>query len=160
MFNLSQYRALEQRYAEAREIAQRLAAQYPAMIPPQQAIARTYIEEGHPELALKIYKLLEPRMPQIRMQEAMAYAAAGQRAEALRLMRPFEEKYPDSGIPAQWLALVYAPLGDEANTLQWLERSADRHEFQILSVGVNPAFAKMRNSPAFRALEKRIGLGE
>jgi serine/threonine protein kinase len=160
MFNLSQYRILERRYADARETAQRIAAQYPAMIPPQQTIARTWIQEGRPELALQIYRQLEPRFPEVRMQEAMAYAAAGRRDEALRLTRPFEAKYPDPGVPAQWFALVYAPLGDDESALKWLERSADRHEFQILSIGVSPVFEKMRESPRFRALRKRIGLDE
>ena len=58
----------------------------------------------------------------------------------------------------QWFALVYAFLGDEPNTVKWLERSADRHEWQALNVAVHPAYASMRNSPGFRALMKRMGL--
>ena len=75
-------------------------------------------------------------------------------------MRPFEEKYPDPALTAQWFALVYAPMGDEANALKWLERSADRHEWQTLNLGVNQVFDRMRNSPGFRAIRKRIGLAE
>jgi hypothetical protein len=88
----------------------------------------------------------------------MAQAKAGQKDEALRLIRPYEEKYPNPGIAMEWLALVYAFMGDEPNTLKWLQRSADLHEFQVLSLAVDPAFAPMRNSPGFRAIEKRIGL--
>ena len=55
------------------------------------------------------------------MFEAMAQAHAGNRDEALRLIRPFEEKYPNPGVAIQWFALVYALLGDEANTVKWLE---------------------------------------
>jgi hypothetical protein len=84
----------------------------------------------------------------------MTYAAAGQGQEALRLIRPYEEKYPNPGVAMQWFALVYGALGD----VKWLERSADRHEFQALNLAVNPVFASMRNSAGFRALEKRMGL--
>jgi hypothetical protein len=59
-----------------------------------------------------------------------------------------------------WFAAAYASMGDEANALKWLERSADRHEWQILSIAVNPVFANMRNSPGFRAIRKRVGLAE
>jgi hypothetical protein len=88
----------------------------------------------------------------------MAYAKAGQREEAMRLIRPFEAKYPNPGVAIQWFALVYGAMGDEPNTVKWLERSADRHEWQALNLAVNPVFAPMRNSPGFRALEKRMGL--
>jgi serine/threonine-protein kinase len=160
MVNVSLYRDLERRYPEAREISQRIAAQYPAMLPPQQVIGHTWLAEGHPERALQVFRPLEPRFPQIRVYEAQAYVAAGRRDEALRLILPFEQKYPDPGVPVHWFAAAYASMGDEANALKWLERSADRHEWQILSIAVNPVFANMRNSPGFRAIRKRIGLAE
>jgi hypothetical protein len=92
------------------------------------------------------------------MLEAMALGRAGQREEALRLLRPFEEKYPNSGVALEWFALAYAYMGDQANTVKWLTRSADRHEWQALNLAVHPAYAGMRNLPAFRALEQRMGL--
>jgi serine/threonine-protein kinase len=156
--NLAVDRNLEGRFAEAREIMQRLAAQYPNMIQPQQLIGATYVEEGHPELALPVFRQLRARFPQASIFEAMADAAAGRRDEALALLRPYEEKYPNPDISMHWFALAYALMGDEANAMKWMERSADRHEWQALSTAVNPVFAPMRNSPEFRALEKRMGL--
>jgi hypothetical protein len=49
-------------------------------------------------------------------------------------------------------------MGDEPNTVKWLERSADRHEFQALNLAVHPVYAPMRNSAGFRALKRRMGL--
>ncbi|HEY3936499.1 MAG TPA: hypothetical protein VGL97_03675 [Bryobacteraceae bacterium] len=158
MNNLAVARNLEGRFAEARENAQRMGAQYPKMLAPQLMIGMAYIAEGHPKLALPIFEQLEQRFPQAPLFEAMARARAGQREEALKLIRPFEEKYQSSGASLQWFALVYALLGDEPNTVKWLERSADLREWQVLNIAVNPAYAPMRNSPGFRALEKRMGL--
>jgi hypothetical protein len=62
-----------------------------------------------------------------------------------------------SRAPNQWFALVDAFLGDETDTVKWLTRSADRHEWQALNLGVHPAYAGMRDSAGFRALRKRIG---
>jgi hypothetical protein len=58
----------------------------------------------------------------------------------------------------QWFALVYAFLGDEPNTVKWLQRSADRHEWQVLNLAVHPAYAFMEDSAGFRALKWRMGL--
>lgn len=158
MNNLVVTRNLEGRFAEARENAQRMAAQYPKMFAPQLMIGMGYIAEGNPNLALPIFEQLKQRFPQAPMFEAMAHARAGQREEALKLIRPFEEKYQTSGASMEWFALVYAFLGDEANTVKWLNRSADLHEWQVLNIAVNPAYAQMEKSPGFVALKKRIGL--
>jgi hypothetical protein len=58
----------------------------------------------------------------------------------------------------QWFALAWASLGDHAQTIKWLERSAALHEFQVLNMAVNPAFAEMRKDALFRALAAKIGL--
>jgi hypothetical protein len=121
-------------------------------------MALTYIEDGHPEQAWPILRELEQRTPVVQMVEAMAAARQGNREEALRLVAPFEAKYPKTGVANQWFALVYAFLGDEAGTVKWPERSADLHEWQALNIGVHPAYAGMRGSPAFRRLMKRMGL--
>jgi hypothetical protein len=49
-------------------------------------------------------------------------------------------------------------MGDEPNTLKWLERSADQREYAVLNIAVHPAYAFMRNAPGFHALKRRIGL--
>jgi eukaryotic-like serine/threonine-protein kinase len=155
--NLALARLLEGRFTECREISQKAAAGSPKMLWTQQMIGLTYIEEGHPELALPIFLQLKQRWPPAAALEAMALARSGRKEEALRLIRPYEDAYP-SPIAAEWLAMVYAFMGDEPNTVRWLERSADLHETQALSLAVDPTFAPMRNSPGFRALEKRMGL--
>lgn len=121
-------------------------------------IAITLIEQGRPELALPVLEKLKARFPAAAVIEAMAYAKSGKREVALSLIRPYEEKYPNPGVPAIWIGSVYACLSDEPNAVKWLGRSADRHEYQILGLGVNPALATVRNGPGFRALKKRIGL--
>jgi adenylate cyclase len=156
--NLALARILEGRFVEAREIAQKAAAENPRMLWTQQLIGLTYVEEGRPELALPIFQKLKERFPPAQVCEAMALAKEGRKDEALRLIRPFEEKFPSPGIAMEWLALVYAFMGDQPNTLKWLQRSADLHEFQALSIAVDPAFAAMRNSTGFLAFQKRMGL--
>jgi len=151
---------LEGRFAEAREIWLRAANLAPAMLAPKIMVQFTWIEEGRPELALPEVWKLKQQFPPAALVEAMAQARNGHRDQALRLMQPFEAQYPNTAVTMQWFALVYAFLGDEADTVKWLDRSADRKEFQVLNVAVHPVFASMRHSPAFQALQKRIGLGQ
>ena len=158
MLELSRARNLEGRFAEAREISQKLLAAYPRILAAQEMIVLTYLEERRPDLARAGLEPLNQQFPLAQFWEAMVLARAGQREEALRLIRPFEEKYPNPGVSMQWFALVYAFMGDEPNTVKWLERSADRREWPALNIAVHPAYAQMRNSPGFRALMKRMDL--
>jgi tetratricopeptide (TPR) repeat protein len=158
MLNLANTRNLEGRFAEARERAQKLSAAYPKILAARQLIGLTYVEEGRPDLALADLEALKQNFPFAPFREAMARARAGQRDQAIRLIAPFEEKYPNTGVSMAWFALVYAFMGDQLNTLKWVERSADQHEWAALSLAIHPVYAPMRNSPGFHALETRIGL--
>ena len=89
----------------------------------------------------------------------MALGQLRRREEGLRLIRQLETEYEQNPrVSRQWFALAWASLGDHAQAVKWLERSADLHEFQVLNLAVNPGFAEMRDDPAFRRLVKRIGL--
>jgi hypothetical protein len=89
----------------------------------------------------------------------MALGRSGRLEEGLRLIHQLETEYEGNAqVSSRWFALAWASLGEHAETLKWLEKSADLHEFQVLNLAVNPAFAEMRNEPGFRTLIKRIGL--
>ena len=149
-------RDLEGRFEDARAEWQRALSLHPDTLLARVGIDVVDIEEGRTGRALADLKALEPRFPLAPLYEAMALARAGRRDEALRLIRPSEEKPIDETL---WLfATVYAYLGDQAETTKWLERSADRREYGVLSIGVAPAFASLQNNPEFRALKKRMGL--
>jgi serine/threonine protein kinase/tetratricopeptide (TPR) repeat protein len=158
LLNISEVRLLEGRVGEARALAQKVLAGNPKAHTARALLAACDIWEGHTDLALQEIQEWKKSFPPAQMYEAIAHAQAGHRDEALRLIRPFEEKYPNPGVAMQWFALVYALLGDEPNTVKWLGRSADLHEWQVLNIGVSPLYGSMRNSPGFRALEKRIGV--
>ncbi len=158
MLSLSNAWYLEGRFAQVREISQRALAMYPMLPDAQAAAASSYIWEGKPEVALAALERIKKPSPSLPFLEAMARARTGQCDAALRLIRPYAEKYPNTGVALQWIAKVYAMVGDEPNTLKWLERSADRREWQALTIAVNPVFAPMEKSPGFLALKKRMGL--
>jgi serine/threonine protein kinase/tetratricopeptide (TPR) repeat protein len=157
MSNVALIRNLEGRFGEASENYHKLAVLSPNSVNPKIGMSLVDVERGRTDQAIQDVAQWKPH-PAAQMIEAMAQARTGHREEALRLIRPFEEKYPNPGAAMQWFALVYAFMGDEPNTVKWLERSADRHEWQALNLAVHPVYAPMRNSPRFQALERRMGL--
>ena len=143
----------------ASEIARRYHEVAPNAFQAQGLYLQSLVAEGRTDEAWLGFKKLRERAPGPgAMFEAWSRAWAGQKDETLKLIRPLEARYPDPGVPLQGFALAYGRLGDEENTVKWLERAADRHEWQVLNLGVNPSFKKMEDSPGFHRLKKRIGL--
>ncbi|HUA63615.1 MAG TPA: protein kinase [Verrucomicrobiae bacterium] len=158
LHDVATVRNFEGRIAEARELWTRVAALAPAMIGPKITIMMTYVEDNQTDVVLREAPKYQAQFPPEVFLVAMAKARQGKPEEARKLIEPFESRYPNTNVTTQWFALVYAFIGDEAATVKWLERSADRREFQALNLAVHPAYASMENSPGFLALKKRMGL--
>jgi hypothetical protein len=90
---------------------------------------------------------------------AIAYARAGRRAEAEKLMADAPALYPDRSGAFQF-ALGFAGLGDRDRTLERLERMARRGPVRMGSTLNSPEFAFLRGDPRVKALRDRLGLPE
>ena len=149
----------EGRFPQANATYQQILKRYPDQLGPRIMLNLSYLESGQAELALTNLRAMEQQFPPIRLEEAMALGKLGRREEGLRLIRQLETEYErNPRVARQWFALAWAALGNHAQAVKWLQRSADLHEFQVLNLVVNPAFVEMRNDPAFRKLVHRIGL--
>jgi tetratricopeptide (TPR) repeat protein len=109
----------------------------------------------------------DPRAPrwQIKLDEfdalmtlAAVEAIAGHRDEALLILRPLEKNYQSGKFLMGDFAEVYAALGDEPNTVKWLERAMEAREGPVYYLRVSPVFAKMQDTPDFHRLKKRMNL--
>ncbi len=127
---------------------------------PNQLIMQTqnFIAQGELNLAQTALQKADKRSSWVPFCKAMVEAASGHKQEALNLIRPIEATYPDLQVPRQWFALVYSQLGDEANTVKWLQRSADAREYMVLNLAVHPFYKNMEKSLGFISLKRRIGL--
>lgn len=88
---------------------------------------------------------------------AYTYAAAGNRAEAWRLL---EALLADAGQrpPAAAIALVYGRLGDLDNAFRWMDRAVEQRSSFLLFIQVSPRADPLRSDPRYRRLLRRIGL--
>jgi len=56
------------------------------------------------------------------------------------------------------VALVYVALGETDEAFEWLEKSFQKHEESLCSIGIDPKFDSIRDDPRFNELLKKVGL--
>ena len=112
-------------------------------------LARIYEATGKPLEALKVLD-----RPEFANSQTLghAYAVAGRRADALRIVQLLSRSAnPDR----RGMAHIYFALGDKDRGLEWLAKSLDAHETTAPFV-VNPAYDSVRSDPRFQALVARL----
>src|SRR5262249_43215999 len=85
---------------------------------------------------------------------AHAYAVAGQKEQARRILQDLEARHAQYPAAYANIALAYVGLGDPQTAMAWLEKAyAARVNPSIL---LRPAFDPLRSDARFQALLKRI----
>ena len=88
-----------------------------------------------------------------------AYARAGRREDALRLLAKLKSRRAAGYFPAAAFVNAYLGLGDKEQTFVWLERAYKEQSNILQFVKTHPFFDPIRSDPRFVDLQKRIGLG-
>jgi Flp pilus assembly protein TadD len=86
------------------------------------------------------------------------YAVTGRRAEALAILKELEEKHAKRESTGQFLAGVYAGLGDKDQAFAWLERDFQQRSGQLPTITWRPHFEDLRSDPRYADLLRRMGL--
>jgi tetratricopeptide (TPR) repeat protein len=84
---------------------------------------------------------------------AVAFALAGKRTEALRILSLIKPESNSYGV-----ASVYFALGDNDRGFEWLTRAFDERGGPARGANVNPRFDRVRSDPRFQALVARLNL--
>jgi len=88
----------------------------------------------------------------------MAYAQAGRRADALRLLGELKKRQRTSYVPTGAFVNAYLGLGDYEQTFVWLDRAVQERANLLEYVKVHPFFDPLRGDPRFTELVHRVGL--
>jgi tetratricopeptide (TPR) repeat protein len=89
---------------------------------------------------------------------ALAYAASGNKNEAIKILGESLKRLASrENVSKVTTALTYAALGDRDQAFAWLEKAYGEHSDQLLAVKVDPAFDSLRSDPRFTDLVRRIG---
>ena len=87
---------------------------------------------------------------------AVAYAASGNRTEALKLLEEARRSQePDAPYA---IATIYAALGDKEQALFWLDKSFENHDPSLRRLKVDPQFDLLHSEPRFAEMLRRVGI--
>jgi len=118
---------------------------------------------GQPDEAIPVLEralALSERNPAVIGVLVRAYAHAGRRTEALRLLDELKRRQQTGYIPSAALVNAYLGLGDNEQTFSWLERAYKEHSPILQYIKVHPFFDPLRGDPRFANLVRRVGLPE
>jgi TolB-like protein/DNA-binding winged helix-turn-helix (wHTH) protein/Tfp pilus assembly protein PilF len=89
---------------------------------------------------------------------ARAFALAGKRQEAKKIIEAVLEAHDKKYFPAPLLATVYAALGEKDQAFAWLEKGYAERDSDMEWLRVTPAFDPLRSDPRFAALLRKMNL--
>jgi len=123
---------------------------------PAMGVARVLVDGGHVEEVVR-QSLDQPRGTGSRALLALQLGlhAAREHEAAIRVGDLlWERQHWD--IPAYWLAVSHAELGDSASAIAWLNRAADRGFSGLAAIDRELRFDPIRREPDFRAARARV----
>jgi TolB-like protein/Flp pilus assembly protein TadD len=87
-----------------------------------------------------------------------AYAHAGRRSDAIRLLAELKQRRKTGYIPAAAFVNAYLGLGDKEQAFYWLEEAYKEQSNILQFLKTHPYFDPIRGDPRFVELVRRIGL--
>lgn len=87
-----------------------------------------------------------------------AYAQAGRRRDALRLLDELKRRRQSEYVPATAFVLAYLGLGNYDQAFVWLEQAYREQSYALQTLKVLPLFDPIRSDPRFIDFLHRVGL--
>jgi len=125
------------------------------------ALGEDYVQAGlHSQGVDELQRAasLSGESPLYSAQVAVAFAAAGQNREALRIAHELETISKKRYVSPYGLAQIYAALNRKEETFKWLQAAYDDHAVWMGYLGVDPVLDRYRSDQRFQELLRRIGL--
>ena len=88
----------------------------------------------------------------------LAYGTSGQIKHTQKLVAAFSAHAKKRYIPATYLSMLHAGLGDPEQALSWLEKAYEERSDGLTWINVEPMFDGLRTHPRFQELVKKMGL--
>ncbi len=151
------------RYDEALEQVQKTLELNPHFAPAHQTLGWAYLRSGKPEEAIREFqKALElsgTDDTDLLLDLGFAYATAGNREEARRILAKLKKLHERGLVPSGSIAILYGALGALNEAFAWLEKAYQERDPQLTYLKVpGRRFEPLRRDPRFQQLVHRIGL--
>jgi len=138
---------------------QKIIKMDPTWPPAHGGLVQAYQEKGMYEEAIAEWKkanALGKPGPQAGL--AYAYALAGKKDEARKILEELKEASTQRYVSPFAFALIHIGLGDKDQAFEWLNKTADEDPYRIAFLKTNPRFDSLRSDPRFDALLRRMKL--
>jgi tetratricopeptide (TPR) repeat protein len=146
--------------AQAIEHSERALELEPNWADAYETMGKVYVERHlHRDAIAALRKAvsLSERTPRHLADLGHAYAAAGKKREAMRILGELTRFANENRFGAYDVALVHCALGDRPQALQWLSKAYEERSGRMPFLGVDPRMKPLSSEAAFRGLRARIG---
>jgi pentatricopeptide repeat protein len=119
------------------------------------------IAKGQPEDAIPVLEKavsITNRSPGVIGVLIRAYAHAGRRKDALRLLDELKQRRQKGYVPAGAFVNAYLGMEDREQAFAWLEHAYQEQSNLLQFLRVHPYFDPLRDDPRFKDLLHRVGL--
>jgi TolB-like protein/DNA-binding winged helix-turn-helix (wHTH) protein/Flp pilus assembly protein TadD len=150
-----------QQYDQAMAIAKRVLEMDPSFVPAHRCLAKVYVaKKMWPEAIEELRKEVDLSHENTRALADLAcgFGLAGNRTEALGIVKRLEELSAKKYVSAFEVAKVFVAINDYGSAIRYLEKSYRERESQIPFLNVTLALYPLHSDPRFMALVRRAGL--
>src|SRR6266852_3893163 len=151
------------RYNEALEQLQKTLELDPHFAPAHQTLGWAYLNKGKHKEAIHEFQqelqLSGTDDTDFVLDLGFAYAAAGKRDDARRILAKLKKQHQRGLAPSGSIAILYGALGELNQAFAWLEKAYEERDPELTYLKV-PArrFEPLRHDPRFQDLLLRMGL--
>lgn len=142
---------------ESIKYSQRSLELEPTLMAPRMNLGDAYLEKGMFNEAIQEFDKVEADDDgYVISEKAYAYAVAGRRQEALRMLAALEKLVGSRGAPYAY-ARIYGALGERDKAFQWLEK-INLNQMMQANLKYDPQIDSLRDDARFNDFLKRHGL--
>jgi len=153
------------RYDEALRQVQKTLEPNPNFSPAHQTLGWIYLHEGEHAQAIHQFKsaaeLAGAKDNDFIVDLGFAYATAGQRTEARKILNQLKKKSGQGLATSATVAILYGALGQSDQAFAWLGKAYKGRDPELTYIKVpGRRFAPLNHDPRFREIFRRMGLPE
>lgn len=148
-------------YDEAVDACQRMLELDPNHFPALQSLAEAYMNKSMLSEAIRVLQkalAVSNGAPSVNGRLGYAYARLGKKKEAEKILEELANDSKRRYVTPVAIAMVHCGLGNNDQSLEWLERAYEERPDALLTIRVRPMWAGLRPDPRFSDLLHRLGL--
>ena len=139
----------------------RVVEDEPANLVARVLLASSQLGSGALDAALAAFAAIASELPGDSIGELgvlQAHALAGRDESARAALAAMVARHGADRVGPYRMAIAHARLGDADEAFAWLDRAAESRDMNLVCLGVDPAFDRLRDDPRWRATLARFRL--